>query len=137
MQIEPYIAFGGNCQEALDFYASALGGKIVELHRWGGSAMDDGKLPPEWRDKVMHATFDAEGARFMASDGGPGKPAPQHCGISLSVNVPKDVDKARRVFNALAEGGQVTMPFDKTFWGAMFGMLTDKFGIAWMVNSDM
>jgi PhnB protein len=137
MQIETYLFFGGNCEPALKFYEKCLGGRIVDLHRYAGSPMDNADLPAAWKDKVMHATFESEGARFMASDAMPGQPTPTHTGFSMSVNIPKDQARAEQVFNALAsDGGQVTMPFSPTFWGAHFGMLMDKYGVPWMVNCD-
>lgn len=136
MQIESYLFFGGNCEEALEFYEQALGGKVADLHRYEGSPMDTAELPAAWKQKVMHATFEAQGARFMASDAGPGQPAPAYAGFSMSLNIPRDKDTARKAFDALAAGGTVTMPFAPTFWGANFGMLKDRFGVPWMVNCD-
>jgi len=137
MQIETYLFFGGNCEPALKFYEKCLGGRVVDLHRYAGSPMDNADLPAAWKDKVMHATFESEGARFMASDAMPGQPTPTHTGFSMSVNIPQDKARAEEVFNALAsDGGQVTMPFSPTFWGAHFGMLMDKYGVPWMVNCD-
>lgn len=138
MQIETYLFFAGNCEPALKFYEKCLGGRIVDLHRYAGSPMDNADLPASWKDKVMHATFEAPGgARFMASDAMPGQPTPTHTGFSVSINIPKDQAKAQQVFDALAsDGGQVTMPFSPTFWGAHFGMLMDKYGVPWMVNCD-
>jgi PhnB protein len=135
MQIENYLTFGGNCEEALNFYAQCLGGKILDLKRFEGSPMDNNELPAGWKNKVLHATFEAEGARFMASDGMPGMPPPVYGGFSMSVYT-DDKAKAERIFNALSQGGKVTMPFAPPFWGGMFGMLTDKFGVPWMVSSD-
>lgn len=137
MQIEAYLFFGGNCEEALHFYQKCLGGQIVTLMRYEGSPMDNSQLPPQWKQKVMHATFECEGARFMASDTMPGQPAPDYGGFAMSLYLPDpDVEKARRTFNALAEGGKVTMPFSPPFWGGHFGMLTDRFGVPWMVSSQ-
>ena len=135
MQIENYLFFNGNCEDALAFYAQALGGKTVALMRFEGSPMDK-QMPPGWGQKIMHSTFEAEGARFMASDGMPGQTAPQYGGFSMSIYVPKNVDKARTLFDALAAGGQVTMPFAPPFWGGHFGMLKDKFGVPWMVSCE-
>ncbi|AMO23904.1 VOC family protein [Ramlibacter solisilvae] len=136
MQVEAYLTFAGNCEEALKFYERCLDGRIVALFRYEGSPMDNEQLPPDWKSRVMHATFDAGGTRFMASDGMPGQPAPHYAGFAMSVNIPRDKTLAKQAFNALAEGGQVAVPFEKAFWGAHFGMLTDKFGVPWMVNSE-
>lgn len=135
MQIEPYLFFDGNCETALQFYSQCLGGSIVALHRYEGSPME-AQLPEAWKSKVMHATLEAEGHRFMASDRMPGQPFGGHAGFSMSVNIPKDPVRGEKVFKALAAGGMVTMPFATTFWGAHFGMLVDKFGVGWMVNCD-
>jgi PhnB protein len=139
MQIESYLFFDGNCEDALNFYAQALGGKITALMRYEGTPMDTADLPAGWKNKVMHANFEAGGAaaRFMASDTMPGMPKPQYGGFSMSAYVEKDKARAQQVFDALAAGGQVTMPFEPPFWGGTFGMLTDKFGVPWMVNCDV
>jgi PhnB protein len=136
MQIESYLFFGGNCEEALAFYKRCLGGEITALMRYEGSPMDNAQLPREWKQKVMHSTFESQGARFMASDTMPGQPKPSYQGFSMSLFVPGDAEKARKAFDALAEGGKVTMPFAPPFWGGHFGMLTDRFGVPWMVNSE-
>ena len=136
MQIESYLFFGGDCEEALAFYKRCLGGEITALMRYEGSPMDNDQLPREWKQKVMHSTFESQGARFMASDTMPGQPRPAYQGFAMSLFVPGDADKARKAFDALAEGGQVTMPFAPPFWGGHFGMLTDRFGVPWMVSSE-
>jgi PhnB protein len=135
MQIESYLFFPGTCEEALAFYKQCLGGEIVTLMRYEGSPMDNAQLPADWKKKVMHSTFETEGARFMASDTLPG----QHTGyqgFAMSIFVPGNADKARKAFDALAAGGKVTMPFAPPFWGGHFGMLVDRFGIPWMVSSE-
>jgi PhnB protein len=132
MQLEPYIFFHGTCEEALNFYATCLNGKIVGLNRFADSPME-GHAGPDWRDKVMHASFEADGIRFMASDGQPGTPPDGEDDIALSIAM-DDVERARGIFQALAEGGTVTMNFEKAFWGGTFGALTDRFGIQWMVS---
>jgi PhnB protein len=136
MQIAPYLTFNGQCEEALAFYAQALNGKVTALMRFQGSPMDNDKLPPGWAQKVMHANFQADGAEFMASDGMPGMPAPIYGGFAMSVYVPRDKDRAQKVFDALAKGGKVTMPFAPPFWGGHFGMLIDQFGVPWMVSTE-
>jgi PhnB protein len=136
MDIDPYLTFNGNCEQALTFYATCLGGEITALHRYAGTPMDNAELPPEWKNKVMHGAVRAEGKRIMGSDGGPGYPFKGYSGFSVSLNIAKDPARAERVFNALAAGGQVQMPFQKTFWSPGFGMLTDQFGVPWMVNCE-
>jgi PhnB protein len=136
VRVEPYLFFDGNCEDALAFYSRCLGGAVVDLQRYRGSPMES-QLPAAWRDKVMHAKFEADGYRFMASDRTPGQPFGGHAGYSMAVNVPGDPVRGEQVFRALATGGLVTMPFATTFWGAHFGMLVDKFGVGWMVNCEM
>jgi len=133
MELEPYLFFDGNCEEALAFYADVFGGEVTSLHRFEGSPMES-QLPPDYKTKVMHANFEAPTLRFMASDGIPGT---KRSGgrISLSLGT-RDVSEAEGVFKRLSEGGSVSMPFQDTFWGAKFGMLTDRYGIDWMVNCE-
>ncbi|TFY96374.1 VOC family protein [Ramlibacter humi] len=135
--MEAYLTFGGNCEEALNFYKQCLGGEITALMRYEGTPMDGAQLPPEWKQKVLHSVFDAKGARFMASDAPPGQPKPAYSGITMSVYVPgPDHQPASQAFDALSQGGKVTMPFAPPFWGGHFGMLVDKFGVPWMVTSE-
>jgi PhnB protein len=134
MQLEPYIFFYGRCEEALDFYKAAIGGDY-EVNRFEGSPMAD-QVPPEARNKVMHASFKGDGFSFMASDGDLSKTLDAEAGnVSLSLGL-EDATKAERVFNALAQGGEVKMPFAPAFWGGKFGVLVDKFGTEWMVTSN-
>ena len=134
MDFEPYLFFSGNCEEALNFYKGIFGGEISEIMRWKDAPGDAG-LPTDQGNKVMHSTFKSPSVNFMASDA---RPTTQYGvgRISLSIAT-KDVAEGKRVFDSLANGGEVEMPFDKTFWGAMFGMLTDKYGIDWMVNCQL
>lgn len=136
MQIESYLFFNGNCEEALDFYVQALGGKITAMMRYEGMPKGEMEVPANWTQKVMHSTFEAEGARFMASDAMPDSPPMQYGGFAMSLYVEKDKAKAKKYFDALAAGGKVTMPFAPPFWGGTFGMLTDKFGVPWMVSCE-
>ena len=133
--IQPYLFFGGRCQEALDFYATAIGARIdlVLLHKDSPEAPPPGMLPPGFENKVMHATFRVGTTTLMASDGcGEGD---AFTGFSLSLALPNEAD-ARRAFDALAAGGKVSMPLTKTFWSPCFGMLTDRFGMGWMVTVE-
>ncbi|MGB8193825.1 MAG: VOC family protein [Chitinophagaceae bacterium] len=138
MQLTPYITFDGTCEEALNFYAKALDGEIQNLMRFEGSPAEN--MSPGDKQKVLHAHFKAGEVFFMASDAGDrGKdapPMPSDSGmVHLSLNMESD-DQLNKVFNALGEGGKVTMPLQDTFWGARFGMLQDKFGINWMFNLE-
>lgn len=134
MQLEPYLLFSGNCEEALNFYKGVFGGEIEGISRWSEMPKDAGGPPvtPETANRVMHANFKAAGFSFMASDASPGKTYGEGP-ISLSIAT-TDLAEAERIFNGLAAGGNVEMPMADTFWGAKFGMLTDKFGIDWMVS---
>jgi PhnB protein len=133
MQLNPYLLFNGDCEQALKFYEQTLGAKIEFLTRFAGSPSAE-QVPPEWGDKVLHATLKIDGNVVMASDAPPGHyEKPQGMSISISLN---DRAKAESIFNALAEGGKTFMPFAKTFWASGFGMCTDRFGIPWMVNCE-
>ncbi|OQW41721.1 MAG: hypothetical protein A4S08_02445 [Proteobacteria bacterium SG_bin4] len=131
--IQPYLMFGGRCEEALEFYRTALGAQIDMLMRFQESPdpPPPGMLPPGFENKIMHASFRIAGNVLMASDGC--EVGPQFKGFSLSISVATEAE-AKRYFAALSDGGQVQMPLAKTFWSPKFGMLTDRFGISWMVN---
>ena len=133
MNIVPYLWFNGTCADAFRFYEKVLGGKIVDLLPHAGTPAA-GHVPADWQDKIMHASIKVGDATLMASDVPPGHYKPAQ-GFSVSLHV-KTEDEAERVFKALAEGGTITMPMEKTFWAARFGMLVDRFGIPWMVNCD-
>jgi PhnB protein len=134
MQLEPYLFFSGKCEEALNFYKDLFGGEIEGLSHWSEMPKDAGGpvVTPETANRVMHASFKSPGVSFMASDGSPDKTYGEGP-ISLSVFTDR-LDEAERVFNRLAEGGKVEMPLTDTFWGAKFGMLTDQYGIDWMIS---
>lgn len=134
MRLEPYIFFYGRCEEALAFYKDVFGGNY-ELQRVKDSPMAD-RVPPEARDGVMHAKFDGPGFQFMATDGPSTKHVnPDEGNISLSLEI-EDAANAERLFAKLGEGGSVMMPFADAFWGGKFGVLTDKFGIEWMISAE-
>jgi PhnB protein len=130
--VQPYLFFGGKCEEALEFYRTALGAEVQMLMRYKESPEPNPSMPSCFGDKVMHASVRIGETTVMASDGMcDGKP--NFDGFSLSVAVPDEAE-ASRVFAALAEGGLVTMPLEKTFWSPKFGMLNDRFGVGWMVS---
>ena len=130
MQIQPYLSFDGRCEEAIEFYRRALGAKVEMLMRFK-EAPEQGMSPPEAGDKVMHSALRIGDSMVLASDGRcTGKPNFQ--GISLSLTAANEAE-AGRLFNALADGGQVQMPLAKTFFSPSFGMVADRFGVAWMV----
>ncbi|MEJ8826435.1 VOC family protein [Variovorax humicola] len=132
--MEAYLSFNGNCAEAFDFYGKCLDGKTLFSMTFGDSPMG-AQTPADYKSKIMHATFEARGQKIMGSDMPPGMPFEGYKGFSLSVQS-NDVEAGRKMFNALAEGGKVTMPYEPTFWAAGFGMLVDKFGVPWMVNVE-
>ena len=134
MHIEPYLFFEGRCAEAVEFYRDALGAEVTMLMRYKDSPepAPPGKLPPGSEDKVMHASLRIGDTTVMASDGlcqGP----PRFQGFSLSITVP-DETRAGTMFAALADRGHVQMPLGKTFWSQRFGMVTDRFGVGWMIS---
>ncbi len=132
-QLAPYVFFYGRCEEALEFYKAAIGG-TYEVQRMKDSPMA-AQASPNFQDKVMHARFHGNGFEFMASDGREGKTIdPDEGNISLALEY-SDGAEAQRVFNALSQGGKIDMPLDDAFWGGKFGVITDRFGIEWMVTA--
>lgn len=131
MQTSTYLYFNGRCEEAFKFYEQLLGGKITAMIRAGDTPAAE-ELSADWGDKIMHAYLTLGDQALMASDAPPDHyQAPAGFSVQLSVEKPAD---AKRIFSALAEGGRVTMPLQKTFWSEHFGMLVDRFGIPWMIN---
>jgi PhnB protein len=133
MQIQPYLFFDGRCEEALEFYRKTLGAQIVDLLRFKDNpeSCASGMVPPGGENKILHASFKVGETTVMASDG-ECKSRPEFKGFSLAVSVP-DTAAAQRTFSALSDGGQVQMPLGKTFFSPSFGMVADRFGVAWMV----
>lgn len=133
MQVHAYLNFDGRCEEAIEFYRRAAGAEVACLMRYSESPepAKPGMVPPGAENKVMHASFRIGETTIMASDchcAG----APNFQGFSLAVGVP-DVARAERLFNALADGGQVRMPLAKTFFSPSFGVVADRFGVGWMI----
>ena len=129
-QVQPYLFLEGRCDEALSFYKKALNAEVTMLMRYKESP-DPGMCAPGMEDKVMHAAFRVGDTELFASDGhAQGKPTFQ--GFALSIAVP-DEASADRLFKGLEDGGQVVMPLTKTFYSPRFGMVTDRFGVMWMV----
>jgi len=133
MRLGPYLAFNGNCAEAFQFYAECLAGEVEATFPYKGSPMEK-EVPPEWGDKLMHARVVVGVHELMGADSPPGS-YQQPTGFSVSLSI-KEPDEAECIFRALAKDGRVTLPFQKTFWSAGFGMLVDRFGIPWMINCD-
>jgi PhnB protein len=130
MQVQPYLSFEGRCEEALDFYRSAVGAEVQMLMRFKDSP-DQSMVSPGSAEKVMHSSVRIGDSVIMASDGRcTGKMSPGQ--FSLAVSVSGDAE-AERIFAGLSDGGQVTMPLTKTFFSSKFGMLADRFGVNWMI----
>jgi PhnB protein len=136
MQIQPYLMFNGNCEEAMEFYRRALGAEVTFLMRYEESPdpFPPGVAPPGCEKKILHATLNIGGAAIMASDDCAATESAFR-GFSLSLAA-ADAEQAERFFNALADGGKILMPIGKTFWSPCFGMLTDRFGVGWMVTAE-
>ncbi len=133
MELNPYLNFNGTCEAAFKFYEKCLGGKIEMMLSHGASPMAD-QVPPDWRNKIMHARMTVGGRVLMGSDAPPEHfEKPQGFSVSLGVADPAE---AERLFKALADNGTVRMPIQQTFWAVRFGALVDQFGIPWMINCE-
>jgi PhnB protein len=133
MQFTPYLNFNGNCKEAFEFYEKSLGGKIIAMLTHADTPVA-ASVGPEWHDRIMHARLQIGDAVLMASDSPP-ESYEQPKGFSVSIHV-DDPAEAERIFHALAEGAEVQMPIQETFWAVRFAMLTDRFGTPWMINCE-
>jgi PhnB protein len=134
MKVEAYLFFNGRCEEAVEFYKKALGAEVTMLMRFKDSPepQPPGMVPPGWEGKIMHASLGIGETIVMASDGcADGQPNFQ--GFSLSLAMANEAE-VNRAFTALTDGGQVRIPLTKAFWSPCFGMLTDRFGVGWMVS---
>jgi PhnB protein len=135
--IQPYLFFEGCCEQAVDFYCEALGAKRVMLMRYKDSPDEPppGMVAPGSEEKIMHAAFRIGDSLVMASDNCCAGKSCRFDGFSLSLTLPGE-GEARQAFEALADGGEVMMPLMKTFWSPCFGMVTDRFGVGWMVTVE-
>ena len=133
-QLDVYLFFDGTCADAMHFYERTLGGKL-SLMTHAESPMA-AQTPPGSANRILHARLELDGRVLMASDSMVGHPYEGMKGFSLSLTYPTAAD-AQKVFDALVQGGKVTMPVQKTFWAEGFGMLVDRFGTPWMVNGGM
>lgn len=130
MQLSSYLHFNGTCEEAFTLYHKVLGGEIAMMFKYEGSPAAS-MVPAEWKDKVLHVTLRIGDKQLLGSDSPPEYfKQPQGMAVCISVDSPAEVD---RIFNAFAEGGQVGMPVEKTFFAESFGMVTDRYGIPWMI----
>lgn len=132
--VQPYLFFGGRCEEALEFYRNAVGAEVEMVSRFKDAPATEAmpKMPDCFDEKIMHAVVRIGSSTFFASDGRcEGNPTFE--GFSMAINVLTE-SEAERLFSALSEGGTVIMPLDKAFWAPKFGMLEDRFGLGWMVS---
>lgn len=131
LRVNPYIAFKGNCQQAIEFYKTALGAAVLFTQSVGESPLSN--MGPA--TNIMHCTMKVgDSTIMMCDDPGPGAAAGDG-NISLAIGL-NDPERAGQLFGNLADGGSVIMPLQKTYWAEAFGMVTDKFGVRWMINSD-
>jgi len=135
--VQPYVFFPGKCEEAMEFYRKAIGAEIAFSMRYKEAPPCDPpagapkpQMPPNWGEKIMHASVKIGGSTIMFSDGCSQQQG--FDGFSLSLTVPNPAE-AEKAFTALAKGGQVQMPLNKTFFSPAFGVLKDQFGVSWMV----
>ena len=131
--VQPYVFFGGRCEEALEFYRTAIGAEVEMIMHFNESPdpSPPGMLTEGFEKKVMHSSFRVGESTIMASDGCSPEDG-KYNGFSLSLSMPGETD-AKRVFAALSDGGTVKMPLTRTFWSPCFGMVEDRFGMSWMV----
>jgi PhnB protein len=133
MRFNPYLTFNGDCEAAFRFYEQCFGGEVGGIFRYAGTPFASG-VPPEWADKVMHATITICGQVLMGADAAPGQ-YEEPKGITLALHL-EGAGDAERVFAALASGGRVVAPLERTFWAERFGVLIDRFGIPWLIQSE-
>lgn len=133
VQLNPYLYYNGTCEAAFTFYAKVLGGKILAMitHAETPAAT---QTAPEWQQKIIHARIAVGDTVLMGSDAPPGRQAPMS-GFSVTLNVAEPAE-AERVYQALVEDGTIGMPIQETFWAKRFAMLTDSFGMPWMINCE-
>ena len=139
VRMNPYLVMDGNAKEAVAFYEKALDAKNMGVQTFGEMPGDPNHPMPEAaKDRVMHALLKVGETDLMFSDTFPGMPYPYQTGNNVNIAiVSDDADRSRRIFDALAEGGQVTMPLQQTFWSPAYGQLTDKFGVVWQVTTEV
>lgn len=136
-KINPYLNFAGDCKDAFERYKEIFGGEFSAISTFADVPSGEGlEVTEEEKGRIMHVSLPIGGDMLMGSDSMPGMETIRGNNMSVSFHPESEAD-ARRVFDALAEGGTVTVPLEKTFWDALFGMCTDKFGINWMVNYDL
>jgi PhnB protein len=128
--LNPYLTFEGNCREAMEYYKKALNPELFTLQSFEEAHQE---VADAYKKHIIHSELKADGVHFMASDGMPGWKAVSGNNVTMSIDF-SDGAEQEKIWKVLAEGGKITMPMQDTFWGARFGMLTDRFGIQWMLN---
>ena len=135
MQLQSYLAFNGNCENAINFYTAVFDATIESIMRFKDAPEEIMCVDDVHKEKIMHATLKFQDCILMASDYISENPFIQGNNYSISINV-KDEEEASSIFNSLAEDGFIAIPFEDAFWGGKFGMLIDQFGVQWMVSSE-
>ncbi len=130
MKIQAYLAFKGNCQEALNFYKNIFGGEIINRQTYEGKSID---IPASYRDKLQHAELKGKGFHFMAYDAAPDTPLTSGSNMQMSIDLSSE-EETEKIFNKLSASGRVHTPLQDTSWGAYYGHCSDQFDIQWMVN---
>ncbi|WP_166359504.1 VOC family protein [Pseudomonas akapageensis] len=134
MKINPYLIFDGHCEAAFKFYQLVLHGKIATMMRF--SEMPGGeKMPKEDHERIIHVRLEVGDQVLMGSDTTTDRPHAGITGCSVSLNV-DTIAEAKRIFEELSDQGTIQMPLEQTFWASRFGMLTDRFGVPWMINCE-
>lgn len=133
MKVQPYLAFSGDCQQAIDFYANCFNAEVTKRITYENSKID---IPESYKNKLQHAEVKGNGIHILAYDAAPDTPLNSGNKIHMSIDL-KNAEKGKKLFKKLSEGGQVNNPFNEEDWGALYGRCTDKFGIHWMVNCDL
>jgi len=131
--VNPYLSFNGQCEAAFNFYAECFGVAPAGFFKYAGSPMSD-QVPPDWQNKIMHATLTIGSSSIGGADPPPKDYTPP-AGFQLSAVV-ETIEEAERVFNAIARAGKIHMPLQETFWAARFGVVADPFGITWLVQCE-
>ncbi|HEX5000579.1 MAG TPA: glyoxalase/bleomycin resistance/extradiol dioxygenase family protein [Terriglobia bacterium] len=132
MELTTHLTFNGRCEEAFEYYARVLGATITFRLPWEGSPMAD-QAPAEWGRKLLHASLRIGAVQISGHDAPDAAPAMEGFALTLSM---RDLTEAERVFAALAEHGKIVTPLQETFWALRFGVLTDQFGVPWMINCE-
>lgn len=135
MKISPYINLNGNCAEAVAFYEKVLQAKNLGISYFGDMPDSDHPMPEEAKKRVMHAAIEFEGNTILFSDTFPGNPYQLGDQLNIAI-VSHDSERLKLIYDGLAEGGQVLMELQKTFWSPAFGMVRDQFGITWQLSAE-